>query len=280
MTTGVSRFLTAAGREVHFMEWGANNKDVIIMWHGLARTGRDFDELAEEMSADYRVICPDTLGRGLTQWAVNPDIEYCFDFYHKIILDLLDQLGIDQCHWVGTSMGGLIGTSLAAGPMKGRIKTLLINDIGPEIPQDAVDRIAQYVGNPPEFDTILEMETYLQTAYAPFGDNTDAFWRRMAETSYRRADNKKITVHYDPQIVNQFTLHKSDLDLWDAYDNLNIPVLLLRGVTSDVLPAAVADDMAARNKNTQLEILEGFGHAPTLCSELEIKLVKELLARG
>ena len=110
-----SCYATCAGYEIHYTAWGAADAPVVIAWHGLARTGRDMDDLAAHLAGRYRVICPDTLGRGLSQWSRNPVQEYRLAFYAQLAADLFDQLGIAQAHWIGTSMGGAIGTVCAAG---------------------------------------------------------------------------------------------------------------------------------------------------------------------
>lgn len=276
--TAHSRFLTCAGYEIHFMEWGAPDAPPLVMWHGLARNGRDFDELAGALSDSYRVICPDTIGRGLSQWARDRERDYCFVTYMDIAMDLLDQLGIGTVRWVGTSMGGAIGIGLAAGPLKGRMTHLVANDIGPEVPQAAAERIASYVGNPPVFGTVGALEGWLRTVYAPFGDNPDSFWRRMAEASCRRRDDGSVTVHYDPKIVTQFTNHKGDLDNWPAFEAIDCPILLVRGADSDVLPQATAEEMVARNKHCRLALCEGYGHAPPLLRDDHVGMVRSFLA--
>ena len=125
--TPLSRYATCAGYEIHYTEWGAPDAPVVVAWHGLARTGRDMDELAAHLAPRYRVICPDTIGRGLSQWARQPAEEYQLRFYARIVADLFDALGIAQAHWVGTSMGGAIGTVCASGlfepALKGRIRS-------------------------------------------------------------------------------------------------------------------------------------------------------------
>ena len=130
-----SRYIRCAGYEIHCTEWGAPEAPVVIAWHGLARTGRDMDALARHLSSRYRVICPDTIGRGLSQWAREPRDEYRLSFYARIAADLFAQLGIDMAHWIGTSMGGAIGTVCASGlfepQLKGRIMRLLLNDNAP-----------------------------------------------------------------------------------------------------------------------------------------------------
>ncbi len=278
MSSPRSTYVTAAGFEVHVTEWGNRANPALVMWHGLARTGRDFDEAAEALSDTYFVICPDTIGRGLSSWARRPEVDYSYRSFGDTALGLLDHYGIGKTRWVGTSMGGLIGVTLAAGRLKGRISHLVINDIGPDIPEAGTGRIAAYVGNPPVYDTVAEMDAWLRRNYAPFGDNSEAFWQRMVDTSVRRTDAGKVTVHYDPAIVSQFTHHKADLDVWDAYDAIAAPTLLLRGETSDVLAAPVAAKMVQRGPKPRLVEFAGVGHAPTLATAAEIDLLRNFLA--
>lgn len=277
MTTPRSAYVHAAGFEVHVTEWGDRANPALVMWHGLARTGRDFDEAAAALSDTYFVICPDTLGRGLSSWARDFTQDYSYRSFGRIALDILDHYGVGELRWVGTSMGGLIGVTLAANALKGRITHLVINDIGPDIPKEGTGRIADYVGNPPVYDTIEELEAWLRRNYAPFGRNSDAFWRRMADTSSRRTDDGRVTVHYDPTIVSQFTHHKSDLDVWDAYDAIEASTLLIRGESSDVLSASVAAEMTRRGPQPRLEVRPDCGHAPTLASAAEIALLRDFL---
>ena len=104
--TPASNYIGCLGRELHYTVWGAQHDETVIAWHGLARTGRDMDDIAAHLAQRYRVICPDTIGRGLSQWSPEPDREYCLAFYEQLALGLLDQLQIDRCLWLGTSMGG------------------------------------------------------------------------------------------------------------------------------------------------------------------------------
>lgn len=278
MTSPRSAYVQAAGFEIHVTEWGDPGRPPLVMWHGLARTGRDFDEAASALSDTYFVICPDTLGRGLSAWAKRAEVDYSYRSFGDIALGLLDHYGIGRTRWVGTSMGGLIGITLAADRMKDRITRLVVNDIGPDIPAAGAERIAAYVGSPPVYDTVAELEAWLRRNYAPFGDNTDAFWRRMTDTSVRRTDDGRVTVHYDPQIASQFTHHKADLDVWDKYDAVTAPMLLIRGVASDVLAAATAEAMTRRGPRPRLVTIDGCGHAPTLASEAQIGLLRTFLA--
>ncbi len=168
MTMPRFSFVPVMDHEVHVTEWGTPGAKPLVMWHGLARTGRDFDELAAALSEDHFVLCPDTIGRGLSSWSENPEAEYSVEYYSGIAADLLDHYGIDRAAWIGTSMGALIGMRMASGPLADRLTCLVINDIGPEIPQDAVDRILSYAGTTPEFDSLREAEGWLRTRLCPF----------------------------------------------------------------------------------------------------------------
>ena len=269
----VSRYLTCAGREIHVTEWGARHRKTVIAWHGLARTGRDMDELAEHLSArGYRVICPDTLGRGLSQWSPLPKLEYCLAFYARLAAELFDQLEIEQAHWIGTSMGGAIGTVCARGlllpAMRSCIQSLTLNDNAPELAQTAIDRIRAYAGSPPAFDTVLELEAFFRQVYKPYGWLSDAQWRRLTETSTRRLPDGRVTPHYDPAMVQQFISHPDDYLIWEHYDAIGIPVLCLHGVESDLVLSQTIEAMKARGPGARgaLQVIDvaGCGHAPAL----------------
>lgn len=273
-----SRYLVCAGREIHVSEWGPEQGEGIVAWHGLARTGRDFDELAHRFASRYRIVCPDTLGRGLSQWSPDPDHEYCLAFYARIAVELVEQLGLGDFHWVGTSMGGALGIVLAAGPLAGRIRRLVVNDIGPKLGEAAVERIRAYAGNPAAFDRMTELEAYFRTVYKPFGALTDTQWRRLAETSMRRTAQGKVTPHYDPAMVRQFVVHPRDYDLWEEWDRITAPTLALRGEVSDLLLADVAAEMARRGPRARVVTIPGVGHAPALNVPDQLDLIDEFLA--
>ena len=273
-----SHYRVCQGRELHVTDWGRADAEVVVAWHGLARTGRDMDDIAAHLAQRWRVICPDTLGRGLSQWSPVPDDEYHLGFYADQAVDLLDQLGIAQCHWLGTSMGGAIGLHAAAGVLRGRIQRLVMNDIGPELAAPAVARIRGYAGNPPAFDTVGALEQYFRTIYKPFGALTDAQWRRLTETSLRRLPDGRVTPHYDPAVVRQFVTHPADYDQWDAWDALPIPVLVLRGADSDLLLPAVAEAMRNRGPRAVVVTIPGCGHAPALDTPAQFALVERFFA--
>ena len=260
------------------MDWGAERAPVVIAWHGLARTGRDMDELAAHLSSRYRVICPDTIGRGLSQWSPHPEREYCLDFYGRLALSLMEQLGVGECHWVGTSMGGAIGIRLAAGGLKKRMRRLVLNDMGPKIADAAVERIKAYAGKPPQFERLSELEQYFRTVYKPYGWLSDEQWRRLTETSARRLPDGKITTHYDPNMVLQFVHHPRDYEQWDQWDAITVPTLCLRGERSDLLLAEVAEEMKRRGPKATVATISGCGHAPALNVPDQLNLVARFLA--
>lgn len=273
-----SRYLACAGREVHLTEWGTPGAPVLVAWHGLARTGRDMDDIAQHLATRWHVLCPDTPGRGLSQWSPEPEREYCLAHYVQTAQALLDQLGVPHCAWLGTSMGGAIGLKAAAGPLRGRITRLVLNDIGPELPAAAQQRILTYAGNPAAFGTVSELEQYFRTIYKPYGVLTDAQWRRLTETSTRRLPDGRVTPHYDPAMVRQFSAHPRDYEQWDAWDSLALPVLVLRGEASDLLLPEVADAMRSRGPRAVVAQIAGCGHAPALNVPEQIGLVERFLA--
>ncbi|HSV47900.1 MAG TPA: alpha/beta hydrolase [Ramlibacter sp.] len=280
-----SNYVTCAGREIHFTEWGAGHHATVIAWHGLARTGRDMDELAGRLSSRYRVICPDTLGRGLSQWSPDPFNEYTLAFYARLAAELFDRLGIATAHWVGTSMGGAIGTVCAGGllqpQLKGRIRSLVLNDNAPRLAEAALDRIRAYAGNPPAFATVTELEAFYRNVYRPFGWLSDAQWRRLTETSTRRLPDGRVTPHYDPAMVRQFTDHPDDYLIWEHYDAVEVPVLCLRGAQSDLVLRDATDEMARRGPGRRglLRVVEipDCGHAPALNVPAQLDLVASFI---
>jgi pimeloyl-ACP methyl ester carboxylesterase len=272
-----SKYLVCEGREIHYTEWGAGLPQTLIAWHGLARTGRDMDPVAAHLASRYRVICPDTIGRGMSQWSPAPEREYCLEFYAQIAVSLVDQLGLRELAWLGTSMGGALGIKLAAGALKGRIRRLILNDIGPQLGEAAVARIRAYAGSPPEFDRVSELEAYFRTVYKPYGWLSDAQWRLLTESSTRRTAAGKVTPHYDPKMVLQFTHHPRDYDQWEAWDAIDVPTLCLRGETSDLLLPEVAEAMRSRGPRAVVVTIPGCGHAPALNVPEQLALVERFL---
>lgn len=264
MTEPNSVYLDIDGHEIHVTDWGDPARPAIVLWHGLSRTGGDFDTLARHLAPRYRVICPDTIGRGLSSWSRDPDRDYQLPIYAAQAGALLDRLGVERCDWVGTSMGGLIGMLASVGPLAGRIGRLVLNDIGPVIDPVALARIRDYVTLTPSFAGVPALEAFLRVVNRPFGALTDAEWRRIAETSARRRDDGTLTLHYDPAVMRVFAEQTGGGDLWPVWDALKGPVLVLRGAESDILLPDIAQAMTIRGPGARLVTLPGCGHAPML----------------
>jgi len=270
--------IDANGFELHAMQWGAAHLPPLLMMHGLARTGRDFDPIASALCTRFHVICPDQIGRGFSQWSASPDADYRFARYEALAEALADALDLGGFLWLGTSMGGALGLHAAADRLRGRITAMVVNDIGPELPQAAADRIRAYAGTPPIFPTMGAYEAFVRQAYRPFGEHTDAQWRHLAESTARRLSDGRITTHYDPAIVRQ--LDSDDYDLWSRYDTLALPMLVLRGAESDLLTADIAARMQGRGPRPEIVEIPGCGHAPGLNTPDQIARVEAFLLKN
>lgn len=279
MTARKSDYIAFLDGFSHVSTWGDPAAPALIMWHGLARTGRDFDAAAKRLSQEYFVICPDTIGRGLSSWASAPETQYSLTSYTAQAQSIVAHYGLDTLRWFGTSMGGQLGMMLAGGPLKDRITHLVLNDIAPEVPLEAAMRIVQYVGTAHVFDTMPEFEAWLRKVYAPFGQNDDAFWRSMADHSARRLPDGRITTHYDPKMVMQFNHAATESPLWSFYDKITAQTLLTRGAQSDLLPVCLTDNMSKRGPKPQSHTFENCGHAPTFTTPEAIALLGSFLAQ-
>ncbi len=273
------RCLSPAGlHRMAYVEWGdPENPRVLVCVHGLTRSARDFDVLAQALAADYRVVCPDVAGRGASGWLKNPML-YVVPSYAADMVTLIARLGAEEVHWVGTSMGGLIGMGVAALPDT-PITRLVMNDVGPVLAFASLARIGTYVGKDPVFPSIEAAELYVRFTSAPFGPHSDAEWRFLTRNVVRRQPDGSWRMHYDPAIAVPFTagLNGQDLDLWSMYDAVRCPTLVLRGQESDLLTPATAAAMAQRGPRARCVEFPGVGHAPTLIHEDQIAVVRDFL---
>ena len=264
-----------------YWEWGdAANPKVLVCVHGLSRQGRDFDTLARALAPEYRVVCPDVAGRGKSDWLKNP-ASYAIPAYVADMVTLLARLDATEVHWVGTSMGGLIGLGLAA-LAESPIRRLVLNDVGPAIQYAALARIGTYVGQPAHWKTVDEAADALRAISLGFGPHTREEWLALTRPQLV-ADGDGFKPHYDPAIALPFRAVTPELAaageamLWQAYDALKCPTLVLRGAESDLLARATADAMAQRGPRAQLHEFAGVGHAPMLVHADQIAVVREFL---
>ena len=260
-----------------YWEWpGPTNARTLLCVHGLTRNGRDFDTLAQALSAHYRVVCPDIPGRGKSDWLVHP-ADYAYPVYVADMAALIARLDVEEVDWVGTSMGGLIGIVLAALP-GAPIRRLVINDVGPLIAKEGLERIASYVGQDPSFGDAAALEGELRRLAATFGPLTDAQWRHLATISTRRKADGSLGFAYDPAIGDAFrSAPAADVDLWPSWDAIRCPTLVLRGAQSDLLRPADAEAMTRRGPKAKLVEFAGIGHAPALMADDQIAAIRDFL---
>ena len=263
---------------VAYSDWGrVENRKVLMCVHGLTRNRHDFDVLARTVSTDYRVVCPDVVGRGDSDWLSDPT-GYGYPQYMSDMASLIARVGAGGIDWLGTSMGGLIGMMLAAQPNT-PIHRLVLNDIGPWIPKAALERIAGYLGVRQEFQDFGEAQAYLRTIHAPFGALSDAQWQYLTHHSIESQGDAGFVLRYDPGIALAFQHEDArDIDLWDIWDRVTCPVLVLRGAESDLLTADVARDMAARGPQAKVVEFQDCGHAPALMDEGQIGVIRRWLS--
>ncbi len=263
---------------VAYLEWGdADNPEVVICVHGLTRCARDFDNLARVLSARYRVVCPDIAGRGDSDWLADPML-YVIPQYVSDMVTLVARLDVEQVHWVGTSMGGLIGMALAA-QKNSPVAKLVLNDAGPVVARAALERIGQYLGQAPNFPSVEAAEQLIRAISAPFGPHTDAEWRFLTEVVLRKNADGSWRLHYDPKIAEPYrkNLPEKDLELWELWDAVSCPTLVVRGAQSDLLSRETAQAMTRRGPKAKVVELAGVGHAPTLLHADQIAIVREFL---
>jgi pimeloyl-ACP methyl ester carboxylesterase len=278
--------LSPAGlHRMAWTEWGdPANPRVLVCVHGLTRVGRDFDALARSLCDRYRVVCPDVVGRGASAW-LRDARHYGVPQYVADMVTLIARLNVDTVHWVGTSMGGLIGMTLAA-QQNSPITRLVINDVGPTLDAAAIARIGEYVGRPVRFATIDEAVAYVRAISAPFGLSTEAQWREITLSVIRPVDDGPGTgwqMHYDPAIGVPFRAITPEIAaageaaLWALYQRISCPTLLTRGAQSDLLSPATAQRMAECGPRARRVEFAGVGHAPMFMDDAQIAVVREFL---
>ncbi len=278
--------------------WGAADAPhLIVCVHGLSRQGRDFDVLAQALVAAaapgaLRVVCPDVVGRGESDWLADPQ-QYQLPTYVGDMLQLLAHLHrqapVQRLDWVGTSMGGLIGMALCGTPdlpLPVPVSRLVLNDVGPAIAWQAIARIAGYLGQSMRFAGVDEAVDALATISASFGPHTPQQWRALSEPMLRPLPEGGVRLHYDPAIAvpvrgfNEEAARAAEAALWQAWDRITARTLLLRGAESDLLSADTAQAMTGRGPRARLVEFQGVGHAPTLVQPPQVEAVVSFLLQG
>ena len=275
-----------------YWEWNATGNPahphVVVCVHGLSRQGRDFDTLARALSQHARVVCPDVVGRGRSDWLADP-MGYQIPQYVGDMLAMLAQLHqqapMATLDWVGTSMGGLIGMGITGQPglpLPVPVRRLVLNDVGPVIQWEALQRIGQYLGQPTRFDTLQQAADAMWAISSSFGPHTPAQWLELSRAMVRPLSDAQgggLTLHYDPGIavpfrtLTQESAAAGEAALWQLYDHISARTLLLRGAQSDLISAATAQAMAQRGPQAGLVEFDGVGHAPTLMAADQVAAV-------
>lgn len=262
-----------------YTEWGdPRNPKTLVCVHGLTRCARDFDFLAESLAAEYRVVCPDVIGRGQSDWLKNKAL-YRVPQYVADMVTLIARLDVEQVHWLGTSMGGVIGMALAAQENT-PIARLVLNDVGPVLTAASLVRIGEYVGKDPRFDSFAQAEQFVRSVSATFGQFSDAQWRHLTEHVVRVAADGKIEFRYDPGIAEPFWRdmgENRDIELWPIYDAIRCPTLVLRGASSDLLLPETVAQMGQRGPRARSVEIPAVGHAPMFMIPDQVDVVRHFL---
>ena len=268
-----------------YWQWGdAANPKVLVCVHGLTRQGRDFDALARALCGEYRVVCPDVIGRGRSGRLADP-AGYVLPTYVADMVTLLARLDAQVVDWVGTSMGGLIGLGLA-GLDGSPVRRLVLNDVGPVVEPAALQRIGGYVGQVGFWRTLDEAADAAWVLSQGFGPHTRDEWLALTAPQLERVTRDGIegfTTRVDPGIAVPFRALTPELArageaaLWQSYDRLRCRTLLLRGAESDLLSADTARAMTQRGPHAQLHEFPGVGHAPTLVHADQIEVLRRFL---
>jgi pimeloyl-ACP methyl ester carboxylesterase len=278
-----------------YWSWGEKSAaHLVFCVHGLTRQGRDFDLLAQALVASakaanlpaIRVICPDVVGRGKSDW-LQDSLGYQFPQYAADMAVLLQSLNserlIERLDWVGTSMGGVIGMLMAARELPVPVRHLVLNDIGPPVSWKSILNMKSYVGEVGKFLKVQDAANAMWEISKSFGPHTSEEWLALSQNMVRRLEDGTYCLHYDPQLrvpiraLNEEQAKAGEATLWQVYDLIQCPTLLIRGAESELLSAAAALEMTQRGARAQVSTLLGVGHAPTLTHEDQIDIVRQFL---
>lgn len=282
------------GHRMAYWSWGdAAAERVIVCVHGLSRQGRDFDVLARALlarsPAALRIVCPDVVGRGRSDWLKNP-LGYALPTYVADMLALLAQLHaqapVRDLSWCGTSMGGLIGMAVAGTPelaLPVPVRRLLLNDVGPVIQWQAIERIGTYLGQAGRFASLQEAADAMWRVSSSFGPHAPEQWLALSRPMVRELPEGGLTLHYDPAIavpmraMTARDAEQGQVALWALYDAISARTLLTRGAQSDLLSRETAEEMGRRGPRAQVVEFEGVGHAPTFVAPDQVEVAVSFL---
>lgn len=263
-----------------YEHWGdPNNPHTLVCIHGLTRNRHDFDFLAAHLQENYRIICPDLPGRGDSDWLLNP-IDYSFALYVEDILTLIKELNLNNLTLLGTSMGGIIGMSLAGLP-NSPIRSLILNDVGAHIPRSGLDRIRKrlVVDTLPRFPDLTKAEQYFREEQGRFGELSDQHWQHLTRHGVRLTEKGDYLLAYDPSIALPFQGVIEEINLWEVWQTVHCPTLLIRGENSDLLLPQTVIQMQSTHPTMEVITFKGVGHAPLFMVSEQIQSVETWLSR-
>jgi len=274
-----SKFVTANGLRLHYLDYGGEGKPPLMCIHGLTGCAHNFDALAPRLASSYHVMSLDVRGRGESQWG--PPMDYTIPNYIADLAAILDQLEVDQITLIGTSMGGIISLAYAGG-YPDRVAKLVLNDIGPEIAPDGAKRIGGYVGEAPaEFADMAAVVAYYRDIYPPFASLPEPAVIQWVTPLVKPTPSGGLAWRMDPA-VRKATRAAGAVarmpDLWMQYARITAPILVVRGADSDVLSLATARRMCLVLKDVRLVEVPGVGHAPSLGEPAALEAIREFLA--
>ena len=276
MSPSRSRFVTCQNRKIHLMEWGNPQREKVVIWHGVTGTCHDHEILAASLAQQYHVICPDAIGCGLSDWVKDARRDPSLNFAADIAREMMRQLEATSVRWIGSSKGGSLGMILAAEMQECPVTHLVLNDVGPTLPERFRQAVKTKLAKPPQFDDFLAFENHLREFLSKTGLSLrEQQWRRLAMHWSRRKDNGTFTFHNDPAIANQFSDHPEDFDLWHHFQRINCKTLLIKGQHS-IVSAEDAERMQRDGSDCTLYKRQG-GHVTLLDSAEEQSVIIDFL---
>ncbi|WP_341754327.1 alpha/beta hydrolase [Candidatus Tisiphia endosymbiont of Dioctria rufipes] len=261
--------------KIAYLEFGyPNNENVIICVHGLTRNAHDFDKIAMALSDNFRVIAIDYPGRGDSD-VFKTKKHYNYQVYVKDTVLFFKKLAINNCIWLGTSMGGIIGYVLAS-KYKELIKAMIINDVGPFIPAAPLVKIGQYAGQTPSFVDLVSAKQHLKLIYSQFGISSEEDWDHLTKYSFIKIQDGKYKMHYDPGIIQGMNANADkpkNVDIWTIWNKIVCKLLVIHGAKSEILQQDTIEKMK-KTRDFDLFVVDYAGHTPSLMTDDQISYIK------
>lgn len=268
----------AGSHQMVYYEWGRHdNPRVLVCVHGLTRNGRDFDFLAAALQQEYRILAPDLIGRGKSDWFKDP-MHYTIEQYVHDLMGWMHQLGLSKVDYLGASLGGVLGMLIAVQPGS-PVQRLILADIGPLIKRESVEKLSTEVQANPTFPSLGDLKEFLKQIYSHIGAMEPYHWDHILAYDHIKRDDGTYARAYDPNLFKSFgPMRGQDIAFWPIFQALQIPILALHGVDSIVLTPDICDEMK-KLQPKQLDIIDipNAGHVPSLMIESNIALVKQWL---